>query len=290
MKYVKKWMVVPYEEPKPQSGQEKIEKILNNKSINNDVKNKLINQIKNSFQKPKKVEISNQLQKESDIIHIVENSEIKEPENRLERTVADETFFDAQEENPEHSQKDNTFEHSYDYLHPAASTRSQDIQDKSFLDLQKQKIFSSRKRKQDNDNRLVLTAKRTKNQGPSLPPPQILTNNLPSVPDSPKNKTVEKNIKFKYFQQKPSFLSKLPPVSQSPKTKTQKPNIKIKENQQKQTQKTPSILKTSKFPQFSNNTPKTPNTQIQNPILNWTTYRKTPSTSRTQQRISHEKY
>ena len=39
------------------------------------------------------------------------------------------------------------------------------------------------------------------------------------------------NIKFKDFQQKPSFLSKLPPVSQSPKTKTQKPNIKIKENQ-----------------------------------------------------------
>ena len=50
MKYVKKWMVVPFEEPKPQSGQEKIEKILKNKSINNDVKNKLINQIKNSFQ------------------------------------------------------------------------------------------------------------------------------------------------------------------------------------------------------------------------------------------------
>ena len=288
MKYVKKWMVVPFEEPKPQSGQEKIEKILNNKSINNDVKNKLINQIKNSFQKPKKVEISNELPKESDIIHIVENSEIKEPENRLERTVADETFFDAQEENPDNTQKDNTFEHSYDYLHPAASTRSQDIQDKSFLDLQKQKIFSSRKRKQDNDNRLVLTAKRTKNQGPSLPPPQVLTHNLPSVPDSPKNKTVDKNIKFKDHQQKPSFLSKLPPVSQSPKTKTQKPNIKIKENQQ--TQKTPSILKTSKFPQFSNNTPKTPNTQIQNPILNWTTYRKTPSISRTQQRISHEKY
>jgi hypothetical protein len=56
MKYVKRWMVVPFEEPKPQTGREKIEKILNNKSINNDVKNKLINQIKNSFQKPKKVE------------------------------------------------------------------------------------------------------------------------------------------------------------------------------------------------------------------------------------------
>ena len=96
-----------------------------------------------------------------------------------------------------------------------------------------------------------MTAKRTKNQGPSLPPPQILTDNLPSVPDSPKNKTVEKNIKFKDFQQKPAFLSKLPPVSQSPKTKTLKPNIKVKENQQKQTPKTPSILKTSKFPNWN---------------------------------------
>jgi hypothetical protein len=118
------------------------------------------------------------LAEESDFNHIVENSKIKEPENRLERTVADETFFDAQEENLDNTQNDNTFEHSYDYLHPAASTRSQDIQDKSFLDLQKQKNFSSRKRKQDNENRLVLTAKRTKNQGPSLPPPQILTDSV----------------------------------------------------------------------------------------------------------------
>ena len=91
MKYVKKWMVVPFEEPKPQSGQEKIEKILNNKSINNDVKIKLINQIKNSFQKNRKEEIPKEIPKE--INPIAENNEIKEPINTLEKTVADEIFF-----------------------------------------------------------------------------------------------------------------------------------------------------------------------------------------------------
>ena len=53
MKYVKKWMVVPYEETKLPTGQEKIQKILNNKSLNNDIKVKLINQIKTSFVKKK---------------------------------------------------------------------------------------------------------------------------------------------------------------------------------------------------------------------------------------------
>jgi len=51
MKYVKKWMVVPYEETKLPTGQEKIQNILKNKSLNNDIKVKLIKQIKTSFEK-----------------------------------------------------------------------------------------------------------------------------------------------------------------------------------------------------------------------------------------------
>ena len=53
MNYVKKWMVVPYEETKLPTDQEKIQKILNNKTLNNDIKVKLINQIKTSFVKKK---------------------------------------------------------------------------------------------------------------------------------------------------------------------------------------------------------------------------------------------
>ena len=46
MKLVKKWMVVPFEEKKVESVQEKIQKIFNNKNLNKETKLKLINQIR----------------------------------------------------------------------------------------------------------------------------------------------------------------------------------------------------------------------------------------------------
>jgi hypothetical protein len=248
MKYVKKWMVVPYEETKLPTDQEKIQKILNNKSLNNDIKVKLINQIKTSLVK-KKDQVhepliqttSNQdqpqvqIQEEVERNPLVENIEI--PDNKFNKTTADETFFDAQE--------DNTFEHSYDYLHPAASTRSQDINDKSFLNLEKQEKFAQ-KRKKTEENRKILTAKRKKIQGPSLPVNTVAINNLPQVPESPKNK-LEKITKS---------TKKIPSKAPIPKI-------------------------TIKTQQFSNNSPSTPIVQIENSKLNWTQYRKTPSNTRT---------
>ncbi len=244
MKYVKKWMVVPYEETKLPTDQEKIQKILNNKSLNNDIKVKLINQIKTSLVKSKDQvhepliqTTSNQdqpqvqIQEEVERNPLVENIEI--PDNKFNKTTADETFFDAQE--------DNTFEHSYDYLHPAASTRSQDINDKSFLNLEKQEKFAQ-KRKKTEENRKILTAKRKKIQGPSLPVNSISINNLPQVPESPKNKLDKITTK--------KIPSKTPIVKNIKKT-------------------------------FSNNSPSTPIVQIENSKLNWTQYRKTPSNTRT---------
>jgi hypothetical protein len=45
----------------------------------------------------------------------------------------------------------------------------------------------AQKRKKSEENRKILTAKRKKIQGPSLPVNNISINNIPQVPESPKN-------------------------------------------------------------------------------------------------------
>ena len=256
MKYVKKWMVVPYQESKQPSNEEKVQKILNNKGISSDVKIKLINQLKNSAQKvDAKQTDSNEKNevfkpKETDELQTTEITEQIPP---LEKTALEETFFDAQ---------DQTFEHGYDYLNPAASTRSQNIQDKSFLDLQKQENNTRKRKQKTEENRQILTAKRTKTQGPTLPPSKTTTENIPELPPSPiKNKSKQSVIK--------------PIPKQTANKQPEKIALKLTPN-------TPTILKSKKQPVISNNTHQTPNFQIQNSNLNWTTYRKTPITSRTQ--------
>ena len=87
-----------------------------------------------------------------------------------------------------------------------------------------------------------MTAKRKKIQGPTLPVNTIAINNLPQVPESPKNKIDKITTK--------KIASKTPIVKNIKKT-------------------------------FLNDSPSKPIVQIENSKLNWTQYKKTPSNTRT---------
>ena len=176
LKLIKKWMIIPYQDENPE--REKIQRILNNKSINNNDKlnyfNNIIiskNQIHNDiFGRDQKISAEN---KESDTVLESTDTRAGPGGNSTMFTMRDEystptTLSDEQKdlegdaflENEELARKDSsnddetlevknlpheykdldrTFKNLYDYLPPADQTRSKSDIDRSYLSLSKQK-------------------------------------------------------------------------------------------------------------------------------------------------------
>jgi hypothetical protein len=225
MKLVKKWMVVPYEEKKTPSDKEVLQKILNNKNINNETKLKLVNKIrnKNGFQKDKENDSKNEegspnLQNYSPRAG-PSSDDSGEPgsepdQERSDRYDVDEsTFLDA----------NTTFKNDYDYLNPAEQTRSKSQVDRSFLNLEKQTEYE-KKRKQGFDTnkmlisepnkRIKLTAKRRLPE--SEEPVEAIKTPNTIIQPTPKKKKKEKNKPEKKKLQKniSSQINQKTPVSQ----------------------------------------------------------------------------
>jgi hypothetical protein len=194
MKLVKKWMIVPFEEKKLPTIKEKIEKILNNKGLNKETKIKLINNIRKSHVSKESQndnaipeETGQDNQNNSNRAGPAENEPVDDETKHFENEISeindvdDESrFFDV----------NTTFKHAYDYLNPSEQTRSKSQEDRSFLNLEKQKDYEKKRKLGEEANKILfaepnkrikLVAKRRLEDNPSqsINPPQTILNKTP---------------------------------------------------------------------------------------------------------------
>ena len=213
MKLVKKWMVVPFEEKKVESVQEKIQKIFNNKNLNKETKLKLINQIRDK-NVSRAEEILRNDKKNSEKDSNNDNLHTR-PDEKIDNTtgpvddnfeednlidISNEEFHDA---NDTTLRQNTTFKHEYDRLIPAQQTRSKSDKDRSFLDLEKQKEFTENKKKlkikKDQKKKRAKILRRKLNSIPDTTPEAVeeILNNI--TPQRPINKESIKDLKWEVY-------------------------------------------------------------------------------------------
>ena len=177
MKLIKKFMIVPYVETKNQlNDKEKIKNIIDNKYINSEEKLKLIKNIQNKYKKNDDSRANQEILQNDKVdnqIHEAFNKGIEpgrsEPlQNTFEydysefddiknKSELNEEGLDQSQSNinigaSEYNERvnelmetDKTFKNDYDYLPPFEQTRSKSDEDRSFLNLTKQKKFKFKK-------------------------------------------------------------------------------------------------------------------------------------------------
>ena len=147
MKLIKKWMVVPWQENKEMTPQDKIKEIYASKTIDEGNKQRLINKILNESNKKEEIQIE-------PVNNTVEENKITEPIPTDNFETID-TFIEEVSERrakkrkrdpkqKKHTNANQTFENPNDYLPPGEQTRAKTKNRKSFLNLSKQEKYKKK--------------------------------------------------------------------------------------------------------------------------------------------------
>jgi hypothetical protein len=147
MKLIQKWMVVPWQENKEMTPQEKIKEIYASKTIDEGNKQRLINKFINESMKKEEIQIdpvNNQVE-ENKNTDTFPTDNFETNDNFIEELV--ERRSKKRKRDPKKKKQttaNQTFENPNDYLPPGEQTRSKTQNRKSFLNLSKQKNYKKK--------------------------------------------------------------------------------------------------------------------------------------------------